>query len=49
MIGKFDYVEMSFSDIAKKSVELLGGTIVAESEVGRGTTFTMKIGDYTPA
>ena len=35
--------------IAKKSVELLGGTIVAESEVGRGTTFTMKIGNYTPA
>jgi len=32
--------------IAKKSVDMLGGTISAESEVGRGTTFTMWIGDY---
>ena len=28
--------------IAKKSSELLGGTISAESEVGEGTTFTLK-------
>ena len=33
--------------IAKKSVDMLGGTIVAESEVGRGTTFTLWIGDYS--
>ncbi|MFC1525894.1 ATP-binding protein [Candidatus Latescibacterota bacterium] len=32
--------------IAAKSVEMLGGTISAESEVGRGTTFTVQIGDY---
>ena len=32
--------------IARKSVELLGGTISAESEVGTGTTFTLKIKDY---
>ena len=32
--------------IAKKSVELLGGSISAESEVGQGTTFTMRIRDY---
>ena len=32
--------------IAKKSVELLGGEISAESEVGKGTTFALRIGDY---
>ena len=32
--------------IAKKTVELLGGTISAESEVGEGTAFTLRIGDY---
>ncbi len=35
--------------IAKKSIELLGRTISAESEVGEGTTFTLRIGDYEPA
>ena len=33
--------------IAEKTVVLLGGTITAESEVGVGTTFTMRIGDYS--
>jgi signal transduction histidine kinase len=32
--------------IAARSVEMLGGTISVESEVGRGTTFTVRIGDY---
>ena len=32
--------------IAKKSIELLGGSISAESAVGEGTTFTLRIGDY---
>ena len=32
--------------IAKKTVVLLGGTLMAESEVGAGTTFTVRIGDY---
>jgi len=32
--------------IAKKTVELLGGTISAESEVGKGTTFTLRITNY---
>jgi len=32
--------------IARKSVELLGGTISAESEVGKGTTFMLRIKDY---
>ena len=32
--------------IARKSVELLGGSIVAESEVGSGTMFTLGITDY---
>ena len=32
--------------VAKKSMELLGGTISAESEVGQGTTFTVRINDY---
>jgi signal transduction histidine kinase len=32
--------------IAKKTVVLLGGTLTAESEVGVGTTFTVRIGDY---
>ena len=34
--------------IAKKSIELLGGSISAESEVGAGTTFTLRIRDYPP-
>ena len=33
--------------IAKKSLELLGGTITTTSEVGVGTTFTLRIGDYS--
>jgi len=32
--------------IARRSVELLGGTIAAESEVGKGTTFAIRIADY---
>ena len=32
--------------IARKTVELLGGTISATSEVGVGTTFTVRMGDY---
>ena len=32
--------------IAKKSVELLGGTIAVESEVGQGTAFALRIRDY---
>ena len=32
--------------IAKKSVELLGGMIEVESEVGKGTKFTLRITDY---
>jgi len=32
--------------IAQKSVEILGGTLAAESEVGQGTTFTLRIRDY---
>jgi len=34
--------------IAKKSVEMLGGTISAESEVGKGAKFTFRIKDYQP-
>ena len=36
--------------IAKKSVELLDGTLTAESEVGQGTTFTLRIRElaYSP-
>ena len=33
--------------IAKKSVELLGGTVEAESEEGKGTTFAIRIADYS--
>ena len=32
--------------IARKSVELLGGTLEAKSAVGQGSTFTLRIGDY---
>ena len=32
--------------IANKTVALLGGTLMAESEVGVGTKFTLRIGDY---
>ena len=32
--------------IAKKSVELLGGTIKVESEAGKGTKFNLRIQDY---
>ncbi len=32
--------------IAKKTVDLLGGTLTAESEVGVGTTYVVRIGDY---
>jgi len=32
--------------IAKKSVQLLGGTLAAASEVGKGTTFTLRLGHY---
>jgi len=31
---------------AKKSMELLGGIIYAESEVGRGTTFNIRMSDF---
>ena len=31
--------------IAKKSIELLGGTISVESKVGEGTTFTLRVRD----
>jgi NtrC-family two-component system sensor histidine kinase KinB len=34
--------------IAKKSIELLGETISADSDVGAGTTFTLRIRDYQP-
>ena len=30
--------------IAKKTVELLGGQISADSEVGKGTTFVVRLG-----
>ena len=32
--------------IARKSVELLGGTIAAESTLGQGTVFTLRVPDY---
>jgi signal transduction histidine kinase len=32
--------------IAKGSVELLGGSIAVESQIGKGTRFTLKIADY---
>jgi signal transduction histidine kinase len=34
--------------IAKRSVELLGGTLSAQSEVGKGTKFTLAVGNYQP-
>ena len=34
--------------IARKTIELLGGTIEVDSEVGVGTTFSLRIGDYGP-
>ena len=33
--------------IAAKSVEMLEGTISVESQEGEGTTFTLRIGDYS--
>ena len=33
--------------IAARSVELLGGSIACASEVGKGTSFTVRLGDYT--
>ena len=33
--------------IAKKSVDMHGGMVSAESEVGKGTTSTLRIGDYS--
>jgi two-component system sensor histidine kinase BaeS len=33
--------------IARKTADLLGGSLTAESEVGEGTTFTVRIGDYS--
>ena len=35
--------------IAKKSVELMGGTISVQSDLGSGSTFTLRIADYEPA
>ena len=35
--------------IAKKSVDMLGGTISAESEVDKGTKFTLRVKDCQPA
>ncbi len=32
--------------IARKSIELLGGRLEVTSEVGVGTTFTLRVGDY---
>ena len=32
--------------LAKKSVELLGGSIAAESELDKGTTFSVRIADF---
>ena len=59
IFDEFQQVERQGSDekegtglglsIAKKSVELLGGTLAAESEVGKGTAFTLRIADYTRA
>lgn len=34
---------------AKKSIELLGGIVYVKSEVGKGTTFTVRISDYESA
>ena len=34
-------------DTCKQTVELLGGTIDAQSQMGKGTTFILKIGDYS--
>ena len=35
--------------IVKKTVELLGGTIAATSEVGKGTRFTLHMANYNDA
>jgi len=35
--------------IAARSVEMLGGTISVESEVGEGTVFTVRLGDCREA
>ena len=32
--------------IARKSAEMLGGTLTARSRVGEGSTFTLRLSDY---
>ncbi|MBT3341588.1 MAG: ATP-binding protein, partial [Gemmatimonadetes bacterium] len=32
--------------IVRKSMELLGGTVSAESTIGTGSTFTLRFADY---
>ena len=34
--------------IVRKSVEMLGGNIAAESEVGKGTSFILRLSNYSP-